>query len=247
MAYIPKKKGIGYKAFFRDPQTGKLYPPMVGNKGNAFTQVGKWLDAYAPAPYNKREADIEQRNVPAKYRRYTVKAVTLRDGKKKTSHLSYRPGWHLGDVPHATQFNYRVDNKSTDIVPDNIVWGLCEYAADVHSEYQKECNERMHWKKNAKTGKYQRYDNPTYANGGMNRIPERGYYRFRTNPHPASVEWIITGNMRVVKILTKAEVDEILRKEGIQPQKYGHKWIELGRYKFLTPKDKIVLKSKMKH
>ena len=246
MAYIPKKKGIGYKAFFRDPKTGKLYPPMVGNKGNAFTEVGVWIDAYAPQPANKAEADKEQSNVPAKYRRYKIKSQTLRDGKVKTSYLSYRPGWHLGDVPHATQFNYRVANKTTDIVPDNIVWGLCEYAADEYKEYQVECNERMHWKRNPSTGQYQRYDNPTYANGGLNRMPLRGYYRFRTNPHPASVEWIITGHMRVVRILTKAEVDKILKREGIKPQKQGYKHILRGDYNFLTADDKIELKSKKK-
>ncbi len=39
----PKKKGIGYKVFFR--KDGKLYPPMVANPGGEDTPVGVWLDA----------------------------------------------------------------------------------------------------------------------------------------------------------------------------------------------------------
>ena len=47
-----------------------------------------------------------------------------------------------------------------------------------------------------------------------------GYDHYRTNPDPKTVPWVITGAMKVNRILSRAEVDAILEKEGVEPTKW---------------------------
>ncbi len=190
----PIKKGIGYKVFYQ--KDGKLYPPMVANPGGEDTPVGVWLDA-----------DEGVRAGESKTGRPQVKA-----GGKGTQGgsgtLAYRPGWHLGKIPYALQFNRK--NPVTgerDLFPKDFVWAEVEYAADV--DYQ---DEAMSYGVN-KNGKFQ------HSLAGLPRIPEDGYYEYRTNPNPATDPWIITGAMKVKRVLTRAEVDELVRAAGREPQK----------------------------
>lgn len=191
----PKKTGIAYKVFFE--KNGKLYPPMVANPGGADTPVGVWLNA-----------DVGTAAPPSKTGRLQVKA-----GGKGTQggsgSLAFRPGWHLGDIPKATQFNRL--NKATgvkELFPYNFVWAECEYAMDV--DYQEEA---MSYGYNA-NGKFQ------HSLAGLPKLPVDGYYHYRTNPDPNTVPWVITGAMKVNKILSRAEVDEILREKGVEPTKW---------------------------
>lgn len=189
----PKKTGIGYKVFYRG-KDGKLYPPMVANPNGADTPVGVWLNADA-APM----AGLSKTGRPQ------VKA-----GGKGTQggsgSLAYRPGWHLGEIPYAIQFNRMDENGNKTLFPKDFVWAEVEYAADV--DYQKEAEiEGI----NA-NGKFQ------HSLAGLKRVPEDGYYRYRTNPNPATDPWIITGAMKVKRVLTNDEVDEIVRKAGREPQ-----------------------------
>lgn len=194
----PKNTGIAYKVFFE--KDGKLYPPMVANPGGADTPVGVWLNA-----------DIGVAAPPSKTGRMQVKA-----GGKGTQggsgSLAFRPGWHLGDVPKATQFNrLNPETGVKELFPANFVWAECEYAADV--DYQEEAMSYGY----TENGKFRH----SYA--GLPRLPENGYYRYRTNPNPDTVPWIITGAMKVNRILSHEEVDAILAKKGIEPTKWQEK------------------------
>ncbi len=202
----PKKTGIGYKVFFQ--KNGKLYPPMVANPNGADTPVGVWLDADA-API------VEQ----SKTGRNKVRA-----GGKGTQGgsgtLAYRPGWHLGKIPYALQFNRgeKVDNtlgirnqkgeliKVGRYFPADFVWAEVEYAAD--KDYQ---DEAMKHGINP-SGKFQ------HSLAGLPHLPKDGSYEYRTNANPATDPWIITGSMKVNRILTKQEVDAIVITAGRQPQ-----------------------------
>ena len=62
-----------------------------------------------------------------------------------------------------------------------------------------------------KSGKFRH----SYA--GLPRIPKGGSYRYRTNPNPNTVPWIIAGAIKVNKVLTFDEVNEILKENGIEP------------------------------
>jgi hypothetical protein len=160
----PVKKGIGYKVFFQ--KDGKLYPPMVANPGGEDTPVGVWLDADAAPIVGESKTGRPQ----------------VKQGGKGTQGgsgtLAYRPGWHLGEIPYAKQFNRL--NPATgerDLFPKDFVWAEVEYAAD--NDYQQEADaEGM-----TEGGKFRH----SYA--GLKRVPEDGFYRYRTNPNPDTDPW----------------------------------------------------------
>lgn len=192
----PKKKGIGYKVFYRNPKDGKLYPPMVANPNGADTPVGVWLDADAAPIVGQTKTGRNQ-----------VKA-----GGKGTQggsgQLAYRPGWHLGEIPYALQFGrMNPETGKKDLFPKDFVWAEVEYAAD--KDYQDEAYQAGI---NA-NGKYQ------HSLAGLPHLPEDGYYRYRTNPNPETDPWIITGAMKVNRVLSNEEVDDLVRKAGREPQK----------------------------
>ena len=191
----PKKVGIAYKVFYQ--KNGKLYPPMVANPGGADTPVGVWLDA-----------DIGVSAPPSKTGRLQVKA-----GGKGTQggsgSLAFRPGWHLGDIPKATQFDRKNPaNGVKELFPKDFVWAECEYAMDV--DYQEEAMSYGY----TENGKFRH----SYA--GLPRLPEDGYYHYRTNPDPKTVPWVITGAMKVTRILSREDVDAILAENGVEPTKW---------------------------
>lgn len=186
----PKETGIAYKVFF--VKDGKLYPPMVANPDGADTPMGVWLNA-----------DVGTAAPPSKTGRAQVKA-----GGKGTQggsgSLAFRPGWHLGDLPRASQFD-RVNPETgkKELFPENFVWAEVEYAKDV--DYQEEAMSYGY----TESGKFR------HAYAGLPRLPENGYYRYRTNPKPDTVPWVITGAMKVNRLLSDAEVNEILEKNGV--------------------------------
>lgn len=189
----PARTGIGYKVFVL--KNGQLYPPMVANPNGAATPVGVWLDADA-APVAGQ----------SKTGRAQVKA-----GGKGTQGgsgvLAYRPGWHLGEIPYALQFNrLNPETGERELFPANFVWAEVEYANDV--DYQEEA---MSYGYN-RNGRFQH----SYA--GLPRVPENGAYRYRTNPNPETDPWIITDAMRVKRLLKPSEVDAMVREAGRTPQ-----------------------------
>lgn len=188
----PKNTDIAYKVFY--VKDGKLYPPMVANPDGEDTPMGVWLNA-----------DVGTSAPPSKTGRAQVKA-----GGKGTQggsgSLAFRPGWHLGDLPRASQFD-RVNPETgkKELFPENFVWAEVEYAKDV--DYQEEAMSYGY----TENGKFRH----SYA--GLPRLPENGYYRYRTNPNPDTVPWVITGAMKVNRLLSDAEVNEILEKNGVAP------------------------------
>ncbi len=190
----PEKIGIAYKVFYA--KNGQLYPPMVANPGGEGTPVGVWLDA-----------DIGKAAPDSKTGRPQVQAGGKGTNAAKGS-LAFRPGWHLGDIPQATQFARKNPETGVkDLFPADFIWAECEYAMDV--DYQDEAMSYGY----TENGKFRH----SYA--GLPKLPTDGYYRYRTNPNPDTVPWVITGAMRVKRILTDAETDAICRKNGVEPMK----------------------------
>ena len=242
--YEKSKTGIAYKVFrVRD---GKLYPPMVANAGGVDTPVGVWLDAE-----EGEFAGLSKTGRPQ-----------VRQAKGT---LAYRPGWHMGDMPRASQFDctgscevvdvdprtadhfiksrrslfskctashigevyyLRPENQCYQIVGDDapyfpydFIWAECLYVMNV--DYQAEAEERGYWKtrKNKKTGEYEEYRSKNYQHSyaGLKHLPTDGYYKYRTNPDPDTVPWVITGAMKVLNLLGDDEVNDILQQQGISP------------------------------
>lgn len=188
----PKKKGIGYKVFVL--KDGKLYPPMVANPNGAATPVGVWLDADAAPIAGESKTGRPQ----------------VKKGGKGTQggsgKLAYRPGWHLGVVPYAIQFNRKDAEGNKTLFPKNFVFAEVEYAADV--DYQEEARQEGI----NPSGKYQ------HSLAGLKHLPTDGYYMYRTNPNPETDPWVITGAMKVNRILTRAEQADLVSKAGREPQ-----------------------------
>lgn len=188
----PKNKGIGYKVFVL--KDGKLYPPMVANPNGAATPVGVWLDADAAPIAGESKTGRPQ----------------VKQGGKGTQggsgKLAYRPGWHLGVVPYAIQFNRKDAEGNKTLFPKNFVFAEVEYAADV--DYQEEARQEGI----NPSGKYQ------HSLAGLKHLPTDGYYMYRTNPNPETDPWVITGAMKVNRILTRAEQAELVKNAGREPQ-----------------------------
>ena len=206
----PEKTILGYKVFV--VKDGKLYPPMVANPNAEDTPVGVWLNA-----------DIGERAPDSKTGRMQVKA-----GGKGTQggsgSLAFRPGWHLGEVPVANQFDrLNPETGKKELFPSNFVWAECLVAADI--DYQEEAMSYGY----TKSGKFQ------HSLAGLPKLPVDGYYKYRTNPRPDTVPWLITGAMKVNRILSDSDVAQILESKGITPPKRqgGEKTLEqlgLGKY-----------------
>lgn len=188
----PKKKGIGYKVFVL--KDGKLYPPMVANPDGAATPVGVWLDADAAPVAGESKTGRPQ----------------VKQGGKGTQggsgKFAYRPGWHLGVVPYAIQFNRKDADGNKTLFPKNFVFAEVEYAADV--DYQEEARQEGI----NPSGKYQ------HSLAGLKHLPTDGFYMYRTNPNPETDPWVITGAMKVNRILTRAEQADLVSKAGREPQ-----------------------------
>lgn len=226
--YAPKQTGKAYKVF--RVKNGKLYPPMVANAGGADTPIGVWLDA--------EEGE------------FAGVSKTGRPQVKSTGSgtLAYRPGWHLGDVPRAPQFDRR--NKETGEMefPADFVWAECDYAMDIN--YQDEADERGYMRTkvdsegNVITTKSDKYQ---HSLAGLPKLPKDGYYKYRTNPRPDTVPWVITGQMKVNRLLSDAEVNEILQSKGIAPihRQGGDKTLaELGLHESLSVKEDLASQQK---
>lgn len=188
----PKKKGVGYKVFVL--KDGKLYPPMVANPDGAATPVCVWLDADAAPIAGESKTGRPQ----------------VKQGGKGTQggsgKLAYRPGWHLGVVPYAIQFNRKDAEGNKTLFPKNFVFAEVEYAADV--DYQEEARQEGI----NPSGKYQ------HSLAGLKHLPTDGYYMYRTNPNHETDPWVITGAMKVNRILTRAEQADLVSKAGREPQ-----------------------------
>ena len=201
----PKKTIKAYKVFFA--KNGGLYPPMVANPNGEPTPIGVWLDA-----------DIGASAGVSKTGRPQVKA-----GGKGTQggsgSLAFRPGWHLGEYPKATQFN-RLNPKTgkKELFPKDFVWAECEIAADI--DYQEEAMSYGY----TEGGKFRH----SYA--GLPKLPTDGYYQYRTNPDPSTVPWYITGAMKVTRILDDNDVREILKWFGVEPIEREGGDIDLSKY-----------------
>lgn len=190
-----KVTGKAYKLF--KVVKGKLYPPMIKNPSGESTPIGKWIKCGASE--------------------FDELSASWGKPQARNNQLAYRPGWHLGELPYAPQFESKKDPGYFS--HDNFVWGLCEYDAEV--DYQ----DRAMSYGFSKDGKF------TNSAAGLPYKPDHGYYKYRTNPNPNTIAWVITGAMKVVKILSDDEVEKICAENNVPflKRKSGNKTLaELG-------------------
>ena len=195
----PKKTKTGYKAFY--VKNGYLFPPMVQNPQGHGTPVGVWLNADTGTPIFNDDGTVAVNK--------SGRAKVKQGGtgtKGGSGALAWRPGWHLGPVPDATQFWVQDPDAGEDVhkLNPDIVFAEVEFAADV--DYQLEAYE-LGMKANGK------FD---HSQAGIPYIIKDGYYRYRTNSMiDGTRSWYISGAMKVTRILTDAECREICADNGV--------------------------------
>ena len=103
--------------------------------------------------------------------------------------LSLRPGYHSTTVPFSDWIGKKQSDGTLARRPDN-VWAECEIRG----------KELIVTEKN-----------------GLRTIP-KGYYRFKTNAKQKE-PWLISGEIKVNRVLSNEEVDQICISKGFVPQK----------------------------
>ena len=106
----------------------------------------------------------------------------------KFGKLSLRPGFHSTTIPWTNWIGTKMPDGSFARRTDN-VWCECEVDGQELIVTQK---------------------------NGLRTVPN-GYYYFKTNSKQTD-PWIISGRIKVNRILTNTEVAEICRFHGVQPQ-----------------------------
>ena len=132
----------------------------------------------------------------------------IEEGKVKSSlgKLAYRPGWHAGDLPVATHIGRKSREGLTkpDYRPDNHVWAEVEMPADV--DWQSVADQRA---SRSKSG-----DIIPKTAHITDQIPHGGFYRYKTNSNMTG-NWLISGGMKVNRILSDDEVKQINDQAGV--------------------------------
>lgn len=119
--------------------------------------------------------------------------------------LAYRPGWHSGDLAVATHIGAKknASDKAPTLRADDQVWAEVEVGDDV--DWQKIANERAEISKSGE---------PIARTAHItDQLPLGGSYKYKTNSNMTG-SWIISGEMKVNRVLTEQEVAEINKKGG---------------------------------
>lgn len=126
--------------------------------------------------------------------------------KSKLGPLAFRPGWHSGNLPMATHIggrSHKDPKQPPDYRPDNQVWAEVEIPNDV--DWDMEAQKRA---SKSKSGKI--IDRTAHI---TDQLPIGGHYSYKTNPNMAG-KWLISGSMKVNRVLSDTEVEKINKKYG---------------------------------
>jgi len=215
-----------YKLFTKG-EDGKLYPLFVD--ADTEVPVGQYMKAVFPEYRFKAENGnfyVPSRGTAGKQgtgdnikipdqetRDMLIEAGFLPKGStsKTIRAVAARPGWHAGDTPVAKHIGPEVviDGKTYKIRGDDQVWAEVEMPAD--TDWQAIADSRASI---VKSGKNKGKLNVKTAHI-TDELPEGGYYRYKTNPNMEG-QWLISGDMKVNRILDRDEVKRINAEAGFE-------------------------------
>ena len=248
----PKTTIKAYKLFrVSEDQPGKIFPLFVD--ANTPVEVGLWIDAdmaegysfqgknghfYIPSTsyetVNESTGKKEKRKTGAKIEipNDKVKQELIDGGflpkgsnAKNITSLARRPGWHAGDSPMSTHLGSKTGGSNiVNTRSSNQVWAEIEVPADV--DWQEIANSEASFKKNG--------DMIVKSAQITDRIPEDGYYKYKTNPTMTG-SWIISGAIKVNRILSDEQVAEINNDFGVKDLD-RLKPMDLSKYGFKAEK-----------
>jgi hypothetical protein len=181
----PKKTVKAYKLFRIDPKNPNELFPLFVDSKSPIKK-GSWVDA-----------KIGEQTTSGKV-------------KSKLGPLAFRPGWHGGDYPIATHIGGKSNASLTkpDFRPENQVWAEVEFPNDV--DWQSEAINRA---STVKSGPRKGEINLREAHI-TDQLPVGGFYKYKTNPNMQG-NWLISGSMKVNRVLNDAEVKKINSEVGL--------------------------------
>ena len=241
--FSESKTGKAYKVF--RVKNGKLYPPMVANAGGEDTPIGVWLDAeegefaglsktgrpqvksigstqlsYRPGWHMSDDPVAKQfdRSFSWEFVDTDPSDAVKSIRSMKTFINSYAKAANLGKIFYIQDAGkcVQVVNDDAPYFPYDFVWAECDYVMDI--DYQSESDEQGYMRTRPDGTTY-RSDKYQHSLAGLPKMPTRGYYKYRTNPNPDTVPWIISGHMRVTRLLDDFEVAKITN--GRAPERQG--------------------------
>ena len=206
---------FAYKKLLQD-ENGNLKPLFV-NSDKIFP-VNEWIKAEIPFHFT---AENGRQYVPAK----TGSSVTIPNATilnelvdrnyctkraNKIKAVAYRPGFHCCMLPYfpqggikdpAAPYGFRHES--------NAVFCVIEFSDKIN--YTRTA--RSQSKAYSKSGKF------IARNADLDYIPENGFYYYSTNlKNTEDGLWIIAEKIKIVKILSRNECDEILDCNDLIPQ-----------------------------
>ena len=136
--------------------------------------------------------------------------------KSKLGPLKFRPGFHINDIaPYVSHIGEKVNGVITYMKPDT-VWCEVEYHTDVDYSNQAKLKGMV--------------NNKFFSiKACLDYIPVGGFYKYKTSPSMFG-EWIISGEMKILRILTDEQVKEICKNANCPylPRRYEMNLSEYG-------------------
>lgn len=117
--------------------------------------------------------------------------------KSRLGKLAFRPGWHINDKAPYVEHIYSKRNGKK-VMKKGTVWAEVEYHTAFDYTYAA--------KRNGKSPR----------NQYLKEIPVGGFYRYKTNPQMFG-EWIISGEMKVNRVMPDEEVYQMCEEQGLEP------------------------------
>jgi hypothetical protein len=231
-ALAPVKTQTAYKLFRMDEKRpGELFPlfveadtPVLQDEwiaaSDAYHFIGANGNPYVPAKTGGTQTIPNDTIKKELLKRGLIKSMDTKSVKA----VAYRPGWHSGDLPFSTHLGEQSTKgvRKVDQRADNTVWVEVELPADV--DWQTEANNRATLKK----------DGTPLARTAQitDQIPTGGFYKYKTNPNMTG-SWMISGAVKIKRVLSDQQVAEINGKYGIVdlPRKTP---LDLKKYGFST-------------
>lgn len=133
------------------------------------------------------------------------------------TYIPFRPGFHIEQIPYEKQFE-KINplNNNKELFPSEFVWCEVEYSCD--TDYQNEADNKG-------------------VDSALQHLPENGFYRYKHGNEADVLDWIVAGKMKVNRILSNKEIDELCNKAGIKPQKREADYLkEINEYLSTPPR-----------
>ena len=210
---------FAFKKFFRNGN-GDLTTLFVENA--KALPVNEWINADIPfhftasngkeyVPTRRQSNGGKATGSSIKIPNAEIKAKLVELGfctakAKSVKCVAYRPGWHAGTLPYFPQGGIKAKSAPYGHKHEsNAVFCIVEIA----SQYDWTNTARMQAKCFTKKGKF------IPRNADLQYLPDNGFYLYSTNPQNKDHDaWIITDKIRIVRELSRYEVNEYMQDAG---------------------------------